>query len=213
VEQFYHSLYQESESWRPEADGLDFDSIDPIDRDLLEKPFDREEVVQVLQNLQGDKAPGPDGFTMAFFQKCWKVVEMDVMAFLGEVYEFGKFEKSLNATFISLIPKKINAVNIRDFRPISLIGCIYKLLAKVLANRLVLVLDGIISESQNSFVGGRKILDSMLIANECLNSKLKSHIPELICKLDIEKAYNYVNWDCLYSLLDRWVLDLDGLVG
>jgi hypothetical protein len=67
VEQFYHSLYQESETWRPEADGLDFDSIDPIDRDLLERPFDREEVIQVLQNLEGDKASGPDGFTMAFF--------------------------------------------------------------------------------------------------------------------------------------------------
>ena len=69
VEQFYYSLYQESEPWRPEVDGLDFDSIDPIDRDLLERPFDREEVVQVLQNLQGDKAPSPNGFTMAFFQK------------------------------------------------------------------------------------------------------------------------------------------------
>jgi hypothetical protein len=213
VEQFYHSLYQESESWRPEVDGLAFDSIDPIDRDLLERPFDREEVVQVLQNLQGDKAPGPDGFTMAFFQKCWRTVEADVMAFFGEVHEYGKFERSLNATFISLIPKKINAVNIRDFRPISLIGCIYKLLAKVLANRLALVLDGIISESQNSFVGGRKILDSVLIANECLDSRLKSHIPGLICKLDIEKAYDHVNWDCLYFFWTGWDLGLNGLVG
>ena len=67
VEQFYHSLYQKSESWRPEADGLDFDAIDPNDRDLLERPFDREEVVQVLQNMEGDKSPGPDGFTIAFF--------------------------------------------------------------------------------------------------------------------------------------------------
>jgi exonuclease III len=203
VEQFYQSLYQESESWRPEADGLEFDSIDPVDRGVLERPFDREEVIQVLQNLEGDKAPGPDGFTMAFFQKCWRIVEVDVMAFFGEVYEYGKFERSLNATFISLIPKKINAVNIRDFRPISLIGCIYKLLAKVLANRLALVLDGIISESQNSFVGGRKILDSVLIANECVDSRIKSHIPGLICKLDIEKAYDHVNWDCLYTLMDR----------
>jgi hypothetical protein len=142
-------------------------------------------------------------FTMAFFQKCWRVVEMDIMAFFGEVYEHGKFERSLNATFISLIPKKINAVNIRDFRPISLIGGVYKMLAKVLANRLALVLDGIISESQNSFVGGRKILDSVLIANECLDSRLKSCIPGLICKLDIEKAYDHVNWECLYSLMDR----------
>ena len=70
MEKFYHSLYQESEPWRPEVYGLDFDLIDPIDQDLLERPFDREEVVQVVQNMQGDKAPGPDGFTMAFFQKC-----------------------------------------------------------------------------------------------------------------------------------------------
>jgi hypothetical protein len=188
VEQFYHSLYQESEAWRSEVDGLAFDSIKPTDRDFLERPFDREEVVQVLQNLQGDKAPGQDGFTIAFFQKCWRVVEMNVMTFFGEIYDYGKFERSLNATFISLIPKKVNVVNIWDFSPISLIGSVYKLLAKVLANRLALVLDAIISESQNSFVGGRKILDLVLIANECLDSQIKSRAPGLICKLDVEKG-------------------------
>ena len=102
-----------------------------------------------------------------------------------------------------MIPKKVNALNIRDFRPISLIGSVYKLLAKVLANRLALVLDSIVSKAQNSFVGGRKILDSVLIANECLDSRIKSGIPGLICKLDIEKACDHVNWDCLYYILDR----------
>jgi hypothetical protein len=99
----------------------------------LERRFEREEIVQVLKDLQGDKAPGSDGFTMAFFQQCWRVVEKDVLDFFDEVYDLFKFEKSLNASFIMLISKKVNASNIRDFRPISLIGSVYKLLSKVLA--------------------------------------------------------------------------------
>ena len=171
VVQFYESLYREPEEWRPYIDGLTFASIGEVEHDLLEKRFKKEEVVQVLKNLQGDKFPGPDRFTMAFFQKCWSVVDRDEMGFFEEVYEHCTFEKSLNASFITLIPKKVNVVNIRDFRPISLIGSMCKLLAKVLANKFRGVLDGLISDSQNVFVGGQQMLDSVLIANECLDSR------------------------------------------
>ena len=86
-------------------------------------------------------------------------MERDVLAVFEEFYLHSKFEKSLNATFLALVPKKNGASNIRDFRPISLAGSVYKILAKVLANRLKEVLDQLISESQNSFVGERLILD------------------------------------------------------
>ena len=97
--------------------------------------------------MEGDTTPSPDGFTMAFFQKCWSVVEKDVMAFFDHFHRSSVFERSLNVSFLSLIPKKNNALNIKDFRPISLMGRVYKLLSKVLANRLRRVLDKLILES------------------------------------------------------------------
>ena len=125
------------------------------------------------------------------------------MDFLEEVYVQCQFERSLNASFITLISKKVNASNIRDFRPISLIGSVYKLLAKVLANRFRVVLGGLIFELRNAFVGGHQMVDSVLIANECLDSWVRSGLPGLICKLDIEKAYDHVNWDSLLYVLRR----------
>ena len=89
-------------------------------------------------------------------------------------------------------------------------GSVYKLLSKVVANKLRQVLDKLISESQNSFVGGRQILDSVLIANECLDSRLKRRTPGEVCKLDIEKVYDHVNWDTLFYLLERMGFGVDG---
>ena len=85
------------------------------------------------------------------------------MAFFDHFHRSSEFERSLNASFLSLISKKNNVVIIKDFRPISLVGNVYKLLFKVLANKLKRVLDKFISESQNSFVSGRQILDSVLM--------------------------------------------------
>ena len=84
---------------------------------------------------------------MDFYHHCWRVVEKDVLVVFEEFFQHCKFEKSLNATFIALIPKKNYASNISDFRPNSLVGCVYKILVKLLENRLRMVLDQLISET------------------------------------------------------------------
>jgi hypothetical protein len=150
-------------------DGIEFTSISEEEAAWLDRPFEESEIVHVVQGCNGDKAPGLDGFSLAFFQQCWGVVSKDMLVVCHEFHEYCSFERSLNATFISLIPKKHGADEIKDFRPISLVGGMYKIIAKLLANRLSVVLGNIISPSQNAFVKGRQILDSVLIANECLD--------------------------------------------
>ena len=189
----FQNLLSDPGGWCPCLNSLEFDSIGVEETARLEEMFSVEEVSSALSELNGDKALGPDGFSLAFWQFCWDFVKDEIMSFFKDFFERGKLIRSLNTTFLVLIPKKGEAEDLSDFRPISLVGGLYKLLATVLANRLKKVARKVVSSTQNAFIEGRQILDAALIANEVIGSLLKRKESGVLCKLDLEKAYDRIN--------------------
>uniref|UniRef100_A0A2N9I574 Reverse transcriptase domain-containing protein n=1 Tax=Fagus sylvatica TaxID=28930 RepID=A0A2N9I574_FAGSY len=133
---FYQGLYSEREAWRPVLGGVEFNTIDSAEATQLEGPFSEEEVVTALNQMNGEKAPGPDGYTIAFYKHCWDIVKLEVLNSLQEFHEHESIKRNLNATFVALIPKKPGVSDVKDFRPICLIGSVYKIRSKILANCL-----------------------------------------------------------------------------
>ena len=151
----FQQLLSKEPSWKADIEGLHLQSLNSSEVEGLEFPFTEEEIHSALLEMNGDKAPGMDGFTVAFWQFCWDFVKEEIVDMFKEFLEQRSFAKSLNTTFLILIPKKGGAGDLGDFRPINLLGGLYKLLAKVLANRLKKVLGKVVSADQNAFVRGR----------------------------------------------------------
>ena len=168
---------------------------------MLKEPLSEEEIVGAPKDLNGEKTLGLDGFTGAFWKFNWNFVKGEVLEVLKDFYETDRFVRSQNSTFIVLVPKKRGAEDFKDFRPISFVGSLYKLIAKVIANRLKKIMGRLVNKAQNVFMEGRQILDAPLIANEVIDSMLRKGEKGILCKLDIEKAYDQINWSILLTIL------------
>ena len=199
----FQNLLSAPGGWSPPLPDLNLNRIGTEEAACLEESFTENEIWTAISGLNRDKAPGPDGFPIAFWSFSWDFVKTEVIGFFKEFYDNSRFVKNLNTTFLVLIPKKQNVEDFKDLRPISLVGGLYKILSKVLANRIKRVMDKVISKSQNAFVKGRQILDAILIANELVDSSLRKKKCRLVCKLDIEKAYDSIGWEFLYKVLDK----------
>ncbi|GKV34368.1 hypothetical protein SLEP1_g42745 [Rubroshorea leprosula] len=201
---YFRKMFQEDCWVRPKPSNIVFKKISEEQMVWLERPFSVEEIEEGLKSCDGSKAPGPDGYNLNFLKFFWNSIKDDFVAFFHEFHQSCKLVKGLNSSFLTLIPKKLNPRELKDFRPISLIGCVYKILSKVLANRLKNVMSEIISETQSAFIGGRQLVDSVLVLNEVVDEVRNRKTPAFVFKADFQKAYDCVNWTYLDWMMERF---------
>ena len=171
---------------------------------LLLSPVSAEDIRQAVFSIDNDKAPGPDGYSSFFFKKAWPIVGGDFCSAIQDFFHSGRLLKQVNHSIITLIPKSKNVTFPSDFRPISCCNVIYKVLAKILADRLAQALQGIISPMQNAFLGGRYMSDNINLVQELLRQYgRKRSSPRCLLKVDFKKAFDSVQWGFLDSLLSQ----------
>ena len=193
----------------PVLTGLD-DLFTPVitssENDLLCLIPDEYEIWMAVSDLGSDKSLGSDGMTGLFYKTYWKIVKHNVIRFIKSFFRHGHLLKSFNHTHLALIPKVSNPNKVSQFRPISLGNFIFKVISKILANRLKPLLHKIISPNQSAFLQGRSIHDNSILAHEIFHSmkKKKGNGGLMAIKLDMEKAFDRMEWSFLlriFSLL------------
>lgn len=206
---FYHSLWANGSSCT--AIIPEFISLPTIPTHLsssLTQPFTYEEVTSVLSSLGKGKAPGPDGFTVEFYQTYWKHIGPMVFQHISQFqsntsHHLAALPFDWGKTKLIFIPKGKSPSTIKDYRPISLCNVLYRLISKCFANRIRPIMSHIISPNQSAFIPTRNIHDNIFLVQEVLHSifSAQNKIPFQLLKLDMEKAFDRVSWtQILYQM-------------
>lgn len=161
------------------------------------------EIDIMVQSMSSLKAPGPDGFQALFYQKNWDLVTKNVYSMVLEALQGKGLPSGLNDTFISLILKVKHPENAAQCRPIGICNVGYKIITKVIVNRLKPILPKLISNTQSSFVPGRQITDNIVIMQEVLHTmrRKKGVKGYMAIKIDFEKAYDRLRWSFIRDIL------------
>lgn len=173
-----------------------------MDRIQLVKHVTEEEIKEVLFRMPSNKAPGPDGYTAEFFKASWGIIGRDFTTAVQLFFNKGFLPKGLNATILALTPKRETTVEVKDYRPVSCCNVLYKVVSKVIANRLKDMLPQCISHNQSAFIKDRLLVENILLATEIVKDYHKEDVPpRCAMMIDIAKAFDSINWDFLLNTL------------
>ncbi|WVZ91735.1 hypothetical protein U9M48_037868 [Paspalum notatum var. saurae] len=205
AEAFYNYFFNVFGQIFPRTHSLRFDllGLRVANLDGLDACFSEEEVWAVVRELPDDKAPGPDGFTGLFYKMAWSVIKNDVMNVSNALWSLDlRSLYLLNDAYIVLLKKKDDAAELKDFRPISLIHSLSKLITKLLAVRLAPKLDSLISPNQSAFIKARCIHDNFQTVQLTCKLLHKKKLPSVLLKIDLARAFDSVAWPFLLEVLE-----------
>jgi hypothetical protein len=204
VANYFAEHFSSSTMRRPRLNGVVFPLLSVLENSMLTNPFSEDEIYDVVRTSDGNKSPGPDGFNFAFLKRCWETLKGEVRIMFDQFHGNASLPKSFISYFVALIPKVRPPSGLSDFRPISLLGCLYKIVAKVPAVRLGKVMDSIVNSTQSAFIKGRNLVDGVVVVNEVLDLAKKTGRECMVFKVDFEKAYDSVDWGFLEYMLRRF---------
>lgn len=174
---------------------------------MLQAQFTEKEVKSAVWASHPTKAPGPDGLQAFFYQQCWTEVGPSVVSFIQQAFQMGRFDPSMCDAFVCLIPKVSSPSTTAEYRPIALCNVLYKFITKCITMRLKHIMPELISQCQSSFISGRSTQHNVFVMQEILHSlraKKKNKVGCVVMKLDLEKAYDRVNWEFLEDTLEAF---------
>lgn len=182
--------------------------VDPFDYIMLTKLPSLEEVKKVVFSLDVNSAPGPDGFGGGFYHTFWDIIGNDVFNSCLQFFIQGFIYQNLNSNVIVLIPKFKGADRVESFRPIALANFQFKVITKILADRLGIIASKVVSEQQRGFLKGRQILECICVASESFNMlDRKCFGGNIALKFDVKKAFDTLDWKFLIHVLKKFGFD------
>ncbi|GBG61855.1 hypothetical protein CBR_g23808 [Chara braunii] len=173
------------------------------ERLALDRPITEEELQHTLKVMASGKCPGVDGLTVEFYRTCWGALGPPPVEVFNEVLSGGRLGELMTHGVISLMFKKGDKANVRNYKPISVLNVDYKILAKTLAIRLGKILPRLVECDQGAFVQGRSIFYNILTAIEALEVVNAENNNVAILLLDLEKAYDRVGWPFVLTMLKK----------
>ncbi|KAK8956535.1 hypothetical protein KSP39_PZI000202 [Platanthera zijinensis] len=204
---FLHFFEQKWLHVNPSLDGwpslADKPTLSTVARHSLLRPVTEDDLWNAVKSMKPNRSPGADGITSSFLTHFWSLVKTDVCSAMLDFFALGVMDPSWKETLVVLLPKSLNANSPELFRPISLCSIFYKIVAKLLVQRLQHILPSLISEEQSAFVSGRQISHQCFLAQEILHkfrfSTAKAGFMAL--KIDMTQAYDKMCWATLLKLL------------